>query len=87
MKKLPTQQELSALLAETWDSHSEFQKVYLKGVRDEMWAGWYAAYLIGRLGPIAPPSRLTVLLESVEAGHEVWTDVAASSILAALQES
>lgn len=87
MPQLPTQEELSALLGETWKSHSEFQENYLDGVRDEMWAGWYAAYLIGRLGPIAPPSRLTRLLESVQAGHDVWTDVAATQILAALQES
>ena len=87
MSNLPTEIELSALLAEVWKSHGEFQEVYLKGVHDEMWAGWYAAYLIGRLGPIAAPSRLTQLLESVQADPESWTDVAAAHVLAALQES
>ncbi len=87
MSKLPSQGELSALLAETWESHREFQEVYLKGVRDELWAGWYAAYLIGRLGPIMPPSRLAMLLESVDADHDVWTDVAAEKLLTVLGNS
>lgn len=86
MTTLPTIEELSKLLAETWNAHSEFQKVYLEGVRDEMWAGWYAAYVLGRLGPIMTPSRLTRLLESVQAEHNVWTDIAAEQVLAALQE-
>lgn len=81
-----TQEALSALLAETWKSHSEFQENYLDNVRDEMWAGWYAAYLIGRLGPIMPPSRLTRILESVQAPNDRWTDTAAADILKALAE-
>jgi hypothetical protein len=86
MSNLPTHEELSALLSETWNSHSEFQEVYLKGVHDEMWAGWYAAYVIGRLGEITTPSKLTQLLEAVDANHESWTDAAAAHVLKALGE-
>ena len=86
MSNLLTRSELSQLLAEVWASHGEFQRVYLEGVRDDLWAGWYAAYMIGRLGPIMPPSRLALLLESVDAPLDDWTDAAAAALLAALAE-
>lgn len=84
MDKLPNQEELSKLLQEVWDTHSEFQHVYLNDVHDEMWAGWYAAFLIGRLGHIAPASQLTNLLEEV-GGQENWTVRAAAHLLENLQ--
>lgn len=80
---LPEKQVLVDVLQETWDTHSEFQRVYLHEERDEMWAGWYAAFLIGRFGHIAPPSRLARLLEEVE-GLDGWTERAAEHLLSEL---
>jgi len=79
---LPDKETLSKLLTETWDVHSEFQENYLNGVRDEMWAGWYAGYLLGRLGNFTTPTALTRLLEETEK-LDPWADRAAEHLLSA----
>jgi hypothetical protein len=78
---LPDKETLSNLLTETWDVHSEFQENYLNGERDEMWAGWYAGYLLGRLGNFTTPTALTRLLEETEK-LDPWADRAAEQLLA-----
>ena len=77
---LPDRETLSKLLTETWDIHSEFQENYLNGVRDEMWAGWYAGYLLGRLGNFTTPTVLTRLLEET-VSFKPWADKAAEHLL------
>ncbi|HUF39066.1 MAG TPA: hypothetical protein VMN57_11125 [Anaerolineales bacterium] len=81
--KLPDKESLSKLLSETWDVHSEFQENYLEGMRDEMWAGWYAGYLLGRLGNFTTPSTLARLLQETES-LKPWADKAAEHLLANL---
>ena len=81
--KLPDKNQLAALLSETWDVHSEFQENYLNGVRDEMWAGWYAGYLLGKLGNFTTPTALTRLLEETEK-LDPWADKAAEHLLESL---
>ena len=78
---LPDRDTLQTTLQQAWDTHSEFQEDYLQGVRDEMWAGWYAGFVIGRLGHFTTSSRLTRLLESVQAEHDIWTSRAADFVL------
>ena len=62
---LPDKETLSKLLSETWDVHSEYQENYLNGERDAMWAGWYAGFLLGRLGNFTTPTTLTRLLQEM----------------------
>jgi hypothetical protein len=80
---LPDKETLSKLLTETWDIHSEFQENYLNGKRDEMWAGWYAGYLLGRLGNFATPTVLTRLLEET-VSFKPWADRAAEHLIKSL---
>ena len=80
---LPDKGTLSKLLTETWDVHSEFQENYLNGERDEMWAGWYAGYLLGRLGNFTTPTVLTRLLMETET-HKPWADQAAEHLIKSL---
>lgn len=79
MLKLPDQEELRAALAAAGSAHHEFEQNYLAGVRDEAWAGWYAAYVLGRLGDFAPPTALARWLEEA-AGDGPWSDVAARHV-------
>ena len=40
-------------------AHHDYEAHFLRGVRDEHWAGWYAAYVLGRLGDFTTPTMLT----------------------------
>lgn len=61
-------------------AHHEFESVALGGERDELWAGFYAAYVLGRLGDFAAPSALATRIEAVDG--EPWAEAAADAILA-----
>lgn len=78
-----TKEGLRATLEAAGRSHHEYETTYLKGVRDEQWPGYYAAFTLGRLSDLAiTPSRLTRLLEDVDA--EDWAEAAAEAVLAEL---
>lgn len=79
MKSIPSKHELRITLDAAWDAHREFQRVYLEGVRDEGWPGWYAAYVLGRLGDFVAPSVLTTLLEEAPMVDD-WTEAAAEYV-------
>ena len=61
-------------------AHHDYESNYLKGKRDDYWAGWYAAFVIGRVGNFATPTELTNWLEEVESGDN-WFENAANLIL------
>lgn len=71
---------LIAALDAAASAHHEFEQVALTGVRDELWAGFYAAYVLGRLGDFLPPSELAALLEEVDG--RPWSEAAADAVLA-----
>jgi hypothetical protein len=76
---MPTIDQLETTLNEAETSHHEFQTVYLKGVRDENWASYYAAFVLGRLKDLdMPASTLTGLLAGVK--DDNWTSGAAKAI-------
>jgi hypothetical protein len=52
----------------------------LGGQRDEMWPGFYAAFVLGRLGNFAAASVLSTFLEQAPAS-EVWTNSTADHVL------
>ena len=77
---MPSRDEIKAALEAAGESHHEFEVTYLKGVRDELWSGYYAAFALGRLPDLdITPSRLATLLE--QADGEDW-NVAAADLVA-----
>ena len=62
----PTKSELQEALSAASSAHHEFQQNYLSGIKDEYWAEWYSAYVLGRLGEFTTPSLLTKWLEGAQ---------------------
>lgn len=77
--------ELAAALGDAAEAHHEFEEGALGGERDEQWAAFYAAFVLGRLGPFIAPSRLAALLAEVDAPDD-WAAAAARHVLAALTD-
>ncbi len=77
---LPSKSELAQALSAATSAHHEYEVTALKGVRDDLWAGFYAAFVLGRLGDIAAASRLTALLEEVDVPSN-WPEAAAEHVL------
>lgn len=71
--------ELAAALRAAGAAHHDYESNALKGQPDAHWAGWYAAYVLGRLGDFATPSQLTSWLKS--ASGDDWADAAAATVL------
>ena len=76
---MPSRETLVAALRSAGSAHHDYESNHLGGQRDEHWAGWYAAYVLGRTGDFATPTRLTACLES--AAGDDWADTAATVIL------
>lgn len=70
---------LEQALRDASTSHHNYEEDVLDGVRDEYWSGWYAAYVLGRLGDFTSPSELSRLLESVS-GDGDWYSIASAMI-------
>ena len=84
MADLPAKPALEQALIAASASHEEYERVVLKGVVDERWAGFCAAYVLGRLGEFAAASRLAGLLEQV-GETENWPAAAAEHVLTKLR--
>lgn len=80
---LPDRATLDQALADAGRAHHDYETVVLKGVRDALWPGFYAAFVLGRLGPFTSASRLARLLEEV-ATPANWSAAAAEHVLARL---
>ncbi len=78
---MPTEEQLRKTLSAAGIAHHDYQSNFLKGVRDEQWAGWYSAYVLGRLSDFTTPSLLTRLLVEVS-GEGDWSQNAAVYVLA-----
>jgi hypothetical protein len=53
-------------------AHHEYEENALKGNRDELWAGWYAAYILGRMGDFLEPTALASILGRVPVTND-WS--------------
>ena len=73
---MPSERALAVALAAAGSAHHEYEQVVLRGVRHQQWSGFYAAYVLGRLGDFVSASRLALLLEGVVAPSE-WSVAAA----------
>jgi hypothetical protein len=83
MKDRPSREQLREALDSAGSAHHDYQKNTLGGVRDERWAGWYAGYVLGRLGDFVSPSDLTQWLEQSPAGDD-WSATAADYVIGRL---
>ena len=79
MRINPSKEDLRGALTAAGAAHHEFEQNFLKGVRDEQWPGWYAAYVLGSLGDFASPSMFTEWLESAPGGED-WSSSAAAHV-------
>ena len=86
MPDLPTEIALVGALKDAARAHHDYESNALHGVPDELWAGFYAAFVIGRLGNFTTPTRLAYLLESAPAAND-WPRAATTFVLQALYES
>ena len=63
MSNMPSVEKLEKALTEAGSAHHEYEVVTLGGIYDQLWPGFYAAYVLGKLGNFATPSVLSKLLE------------------------
>ena len=80
---MPSQTQLEEALSDAGSAHHDYEEVILKGVRDELWSGFYAAYVLGRFGAFTTPSTLSQLLEDAPAGDN-WSSTAATYVRSTL---
>ena len=78
--------DLRNSLAAAGRAHHDYEQVVLNGVRDELWPGFYAAYVLGRLGDFLPAGRLSRLLEEASLDGD-WSENAARHVVTALESS
>ncbi len=74
---------LQSALQRAGEAHHDYESIHLGGVRDDQWAGWYAAHVHGHLGDFISPSKLTVLLEQTQTDGD-WAEAAARNVFEAL---
>ena len=79
----PFESDLAEVLSTAGSAHHEYEQTALKGKRDELWAGFYAAFVLGRLGDFTAASRLAALLEEVDAPSN-WPEAAAKHVTTTL---
>jgi hypothetical protein len=76
----PSRADLREALSAAGSAHHEFEENFLKGERDDYWAGWYAAYVLGRLGEFTTPTQLTKWLQEAD-GDGDWANFAADYVV------
>jgi hypothetical protein len=86
MQQQPTEGELLQALVAAGQAHHEYEQNALGGKHDDQWPGWYAAYVLGRLGDFTGPSTLAHWLEEVAGGTD-WFAAAAAEVAHKLGES
>ena len=80
MAPIPSESDLTQALAAAARAHHDYEQVVLAGQRDEQWAGFYAAFVLGRVGDFASPSDLVAWLRAAPASEE-WAASAAKYVL------
>ena len=80
MTEIPSLEALASALIAAGSAHHESERRFLDGERDEQWPGWYAAYVLGRLGDFTSPSDLSTWLEAAPLADD-WAPGAAEYVL------
>lgn len=81
---LPQADALEEALSDAGEAHHDFEQVVLGGKRDELWAGFYAAFVLGRLGSFTAASTLSRLLEESSSSGN-WAEHTAAHVLTSLK--
>lgn len=79
MTKGPSLTDLQKALSAAGSAHHDFEQHALRGVHDEQWAGFYAAYVLGRLGDFTTPTLLAGWLEGAPSVDD-WSAAAAGYV-------
>lgn len=82
----PSHEQIVAALQAAGAAHHEYEVNALQGRRDEQWPGWYAAYVLGRMGDFVAPTLLAGWLSEASASGD-WPRSAADLIEARLGAS
>ncbi len=75
----PSREQIDVALQAAGAAHHEFEVNALHGRHDERWSGWYAAYVLGRLGDFVTPTILAGWLSEAPASKD-WSRTAAEYI-------
>lgn len=81
----PTKKALTEALSEAGPVHHDYETIILKGIRDENWSSFYAAYALGKLGKFVSASKFCTWLEEVQITDH-WAESAAELVLSRLNE-
>ena len=84
MTDFPTREALEDALSAAVTAHEDYESVVLRGMVDDRWPGFCAAYVIGRFGDFVPAGRLATLLEEVDAEGD-WATAAADHVMTKLR--
>lgn len=79
--KRPSESDIAAALERAAGLHHEYERKYLKGKRDNLWSGFYAAYVLGRCGEFISAEELARHIESVPVSDN-WNAEAAAKVYA-----
>ena len=71
---------LQDALSAASECHHDYELNILNAKPDKHWAGWYAAYVLGRLGNFVSPTTLTQWLKDTP-NEDNWSLLAATYIL------
>ena len=85
MKTISNDELMTALKA-AGAAHHDYESNALKGGPDEHWPGWYAAYVLGRLGDFTTPTNLADWLAGAPASDD-WARSAADYVAERLGNS
>jgi len=83
---LPTVGQIQRALEAAGAAHHQYEQHVLRGRRDEQWAGWYAAYVLGRLGDVATPAVMTAWMAETETARP-WAPEAAQYLRRCLEKA
>jgi len=80
----PSLDQLRQALSAAGTAHHDYEQGVLNGQRDELWSGFYAAYVLGKFGNFATATELSRWLEAAPSGGD-WAAQAANFVLAKLK--
>ncbi len=82
MSVKPALADLESALRAAGQAHHDYEGNFLNGEADKQWAGWYAGYVLGRLGDFTSPTSLARMVAEAPSA-DYWASAAASHIFAA----
>lgn len=79
MSAKPAAADLENALRAAGQAHHDYEGNFLNGEADKQWAGWYAGYVLGRLGDFTSPTSLARMLADAPSSDD-WASAAAQHV-------